>query len=126
MKWCLMASRPTFPCINGSSGIAVSSEEVSTSITWKNASKSATAEGCPMSWTEISISVTREATPQAEEALELLGALAITFQDDEDNPVLEPGPGATPLWPTVHVRGLFEEGLEKQPVLAALSQVPGA
>jgi ribosomal protein L11 methyltransferase len=79
-----------------------------------------------MSWTEISISVTREATPQAEEALELLGALAITFQDDEDNPVLEPGPGATPLWPTVHVRGLFEEGLEKQPVLAALSQVPGA
>jgi len=79
-----------------------------------------------VSWTEISISVSREATPQAEEALELLGALAITFQDDEDNPVLEPGPGATPLWPTVHVRGLFEEGVEKQPVLAALSDVPGA
>lgn len=79
-----------------------------------------------MSWTEISISVTREATPQAEEALELLGALAITFQDDEDNPVLEPDPGATPLWPTVHVCGLFEEGLEKQHVLATLSNVPGA
>ncbi len=79
-----------------------------------------------MSWTEISISVTREATPQAEEALELLGALAITFQDDEDSPVLEPDPGATPLWPTVHVCGLFEEDVEKEPVLAALSHVPGA
>jgi ribosomal protein L11 methyltransferase len=79
-----------------------------------------------MSWTEISISVAREAAPQAEEALEGLGALAITFQDDEDNPVLEPDPGATPLWPTVHVRGLFEEGVEKEPVLAALGTVPGA
>jgi ribosomal protein L11 methyltransferase len=79
-----------------------------------------------MSWTEISISVTREAASEAEEALDLLGALAITFQDDEDNPVLEPDPGATPLWPTVHVRGLFDEGVEKEPVLAALSNVPGA
>jgi len=79
-----------------------------------------------MSWTEISVSVTREATPLAEEALEQLGALAITFQDDEDHPVLEPDPGATPLWPTVHVRGLFEGEVKKKPVLAALSDVPGA
>jgi ribosomal protein L11 methyltransferase len=79
-----------------------------------------------MSWTEISISVAREATPLAEEALEQLGALAITLQDDEDNPVLEPDPGATPLWPTVHVRGLFESGLKPEPVLEALSAVPGA
>lgn len=79
-----------------------------------------------MSWTEISISVAREATPLAEEALEQLGALAITLQDDEDNPVLEPDPGATPLWPTVHVRGLFEPGLKRETVLAALGAVPGA
>ncbi|MFC1689470.1 50S ribosomal protein L11 methyltransferase [Pseudomonadota bacterium] len=79
-----------------------------------------------MSWTEISISVAREATPQAEEALEGVGALAITLQDDEDNPVLEPDPGATPLWPTVHVRGLFVQGVEKHTILAALRDVPGA
>ncbi len=79
-----------------------------------------------MGWTEISISVSREATPLAEEALERLGALAITLEDDEDNPVLEPDLGATPLWPTVHVRGLFETAIEKEPVLAALSGVPGA
>ena len=79
-----------------------------------------------MSWTEISISVAREHTPLAEEALEQLGALAITLQDDEDNPVMEPGPGATPLWPTVHVRGLFNAGVSPGPVVAALGQVPGA
>jgi ribosomal protein L11 methyltransferase len=79
-----------------------------------------------MSWTEISISVSREHTPLVEDAFERLGALAVTFQDDQDNPVLEPGPGATPLWPSVHVRGLFDSGVAKEPVLAALRVVPGA
>lgn len=79
-----------------------------------------------MPWQEISISVAREATEAAELALEQLGALAITLQDDSDNPVLEPGPGLTPLWPTVHVRGLFDEGIERKLVLAALRAVPGA
>ena len=65
-----------------------------------------------MAWIEISISVAREATSLAELTLEQLGALAITLEDDEDHPVLEPGPGVTPLWPTVQVRGLFEEGTD--------------
>mgnify|MGYP001272764141 CR=1 FL=1 len=60
-----------------------------------------------MAWIEISIGVTEDATELAEQAMEELGALAITLQDDADNPVLEPGPGMTPLWPTVQVRGLF-------------------
>ena len=79
-----------------------------------------------MGWTEISVSVAREATPVAEDAFERLGALAITLEDDEDSPVLEPGPGATPLWPRVNVRGLFDRQLEKESVLETLSEVPGA
>jgi ribosomal protein L11 methyltransferase len=78
-----------------------------------------------MAWLEISISVAREATPKAELTLEQLGALAITFEDDEDNPVLEPGPGVTPLWPTVQVRGLFEEGIDPDRVFQALRMVTG-
>lgn len=78
-----------------------------------------------MGWTEISISVARDDVVLAEEALEQLGALAITLLDDEDNPVLEPGPGATPLWPSVLVRGLFAAGLKSEPVLAALNRLPG-
>ena len=43
----------------------------------------------------------RDGELAAEQALETLGALSITLQDDADDPVLEPGPGQTPLWPTV-------------------------
>ena len=76
-----------------------------------------------MAWIEISISVDRAAAALAELTLEQLGALSITLEDDEDHPVLEPGPGATPLWPSVHLRGLFEEGTDRDRVLAALLNV---
>ena len=74
----------------------------------------------------MSISVSREAAETAGQALEKLGALAITLEDDEDNPVLEPGPGATPLWPTVHVRGLFELDVNRPFIVDGLQSVPGA
>jgi len=61
----------------------------------------------------------------AEAVLEQLGALAITLEDDADDPVLEPGPGETPLWPTVHVRGLFELDASQQGITDALQRVPG-
>jgi len=76
-----------------------------------------------MAWIEISISVARAASALAELTLEQLGALSITLEDDEDHPVLEPGPGETPLWPSVHVRGLFEEGTDRDRVLTALLNV---
>ena len=79
-----------------------------------------------MSWSEASVSVSRQAAAAAELALEQLGALAVTLQDDADHPVLEPGPGETPLWPTVHVRGLFDAGVDRAGVIAALQAVPGA
>jgi len=79
-----------------------------------------------MAWIEISISVVRELTALAELTLEQLGALAITLEDDEDHPVLEPGPGETPLWPTVYLRGLFEESTDRERVLEALQRVSGS
>jgi len=79
-----------------------------------------------MAWIEISIAVAREVIDLAEQALEASDALAITFQDDADNPVLEPGPGMTPLWPTVQVRGLFDAGVERQRIVDALHAIPGA
>ena len=78
-----------------------------------------------MTWIEVSISVSREATPRAELALEHLGALAVTLEDVADSPVLEPDPGTTPLWPNVHVRGLFESNINRQHVMAGLQAVPG-
>ena len=55
----------------------------------------------------------------AEWVLEQHAAVAVTLEDareeDGDNPVLEPGPGATPLWPSVQVRGLFEAVAHRNP-----------
>ena len=54
------------------------------------------------------------------------GALSITLEDAADNPVLEPAPGTTPLWPSVQIKALFEA--ESDPVVIEallLSQLPG-
>ncbi|HSQ69990.1 MAG TPA: 50S ribosomal protein L11 methyltransferase [Steroidobacteraceae bacterium] len=47
-----------------------------------------------------------------EDALFELGATAVTLEDASDDPVLEPAPGATPLWPTVKVKALFDAALD--------------
>ena len=44
---------------------------------------------------------------RVEEVLERHGALAITYSDAADDPVLEPLPGETPLWRDSCVTGLF-------------------
>jgi ribosomal protein L11 methyltransferase len=77
-----------------------------------------------MPWIEVSLSVSRESAAAAETALEQLGALAITLEDDADKPVLEPGPGETPLWPDVQLRGLFETGTPRQEIIDGLRLIP--
>jgi ribosomal protein L11 methyltransferase len=64
-----------------------------------------------------------------EDALFEIGALAVTLLDAADDPVLEPAPGETPLWPTIVVRAHFpadanagdiERRLRARPELEAL------
>jgi ribosomal protein L11 methyltransferase len=57
-----------------------------------------------------------------EDALFELGAVSVTLEDAADDPVLEPAPGATPLWPTVVVKAVFEAGADADLVAAALAQ----
>jgi len=73
-----------------------------------------------MAWAEVSLSVDREAAELAEQALEDQGALAITFQDQANVPVLEPALGTAPLWPVVQVRGLFPAEVDRNSVMAGL------
>jgi ribosomal protein L11 methyltransferase len=54
-----------------------------------------------------------------EDALFELGAVSVTLLDAADDPVLEPAPGQTPLWPTVKVRGLFDAATARRDELAA-------
>jgi ribosomal protein L11 methyltransferase len=60
-----------------------------------------------------------------EDALLTAGATSITLEDAADDPVLEPPPGATPLWPTVRVKALFEANVDRDVVLLTLSQQLG-
>jgi ribosomal protein L11 methyltransferase len=43
-----------------------------------------------------------------EDALLAAGASSITLEDAGDDPVLEPLPGSTPLWPRVRIKALFD------------------
>jgi ribosomal protein L11 methyltransferase len=79
-----------------------------------------------MPWLEVSIRVSAAAVEPAEAALEQLGALAITLEDAADNPVLEPAPGSTPLWPAVQLRGLFEADADRKRIVEGLQAIPGA
>jgi ribosomal protein L11 methyltransferase len=54
--------------------------------------------------------------------LELAGAQALSFDDAADNPVLEPPPGQTPLWPTVVLRALFPIDADLRPLCAVLTE----
>lgn len=59
----------------------------------------------------------------AEEVLLAQGALSVSFFDAADDPVLEPAPGETPLWPRTRTVGLFATGTDLAPVIAALREL---
>ncbi len=61
-----------------------------------------------------------------EEALLACGAVSITLEDAADNPVLEPAPGTTPLWPNVRIKALFEAAADPDVLTFLLEQqLPG-
>jgi ribosomal protein L11 methyltransferase len=60
-----------------------------------------------------------------EDALFALGALSVTLLDAADDPVLEPLPGAMPLWPTVVVSAVFPADADMTSVRNALAGTPG-
>ena len=73
-----------------------------------------------MNWIEISFDVRSDGLSRVEQALDDLGAVSVTLLDAEDHPILEPGPGETPVWPTTTVRALFEEGVDQRGLFGAL------
>lgn len=74
-----------------------------------------------MAWLQVRVLT---AHPEfADEVLHAHGADAVSFLDAQDDPVLEPAPGATPLWPRTATLGLFAEHTELAPVIAALREL---
>lgn len=60
--------------------------------------------------------------PRAEALLEIAGAETVSIADAADDPVFEPAPDTTPLWPNVILRGLFPAAAELEPLLAELAR----
>lgn len=54
-----------------------------------------------------------------------LGSLSVTLSDAGDSPILEPLPGATPLWPTTALTALWHEQTDTDALAAALRHVLG-
>lgn len=79
-----------------------------------------------MSWIELSLRCHRREWPRIEVALEELGALSVTLLDAEDAPILEPGPGETPLWPELVANALFDAQVDRRGLVAALAELAPA
>ena len=52
--------------------------------------------------------------------------MSVTLEDAGDDPLLEPEPGTTPLWPHVRVRALYEHPVDPEAVRSALPVVAAA
>ena len=65
-----------------------------------------------MGWLRLSFEIDRQQVDRAEVLLEPFAALSLTVSDAGDEPVLEPGPGAVPLWRECRVVALFDVSLD--------------
>ncbi len=74
-------------------------------------------------WLQLSLQAIDHTAEQLEDALLQVGALAVTLQDAGDQPVLEPGPGETPLWTQTCVTGLFDAQTDIEVVKRQLQRV---
>ena len=81
-----------------------------------------------MSWLKVQVDVDEACVGPLETVLTAFGAVAIDFADAEDQPILEPEPGATPLWRRVRVTALFEPSMGQTEIQLAIASVmePGA
>lgn len=62
-----------------------------------------------MSYLQLILDIGRSDPEPYELALFAIGAASVTLEDAADDPILEPAPGATPLWPTIKIKALFAE-----------------
>lgn len=73
-------------------------------------------------WYQLHLEIChRDEIEQLSEALEESGAVSITLTDKNDDPVLEPEPGTTPLWPDVIITALYTEEDQINVAMASLS-----
>jgi ribosomal protein L11 methyltransferase len=65
-----------------------------------------------VAWRQLIVRIAAPDLAETEALLRLAGALALSINDAGDHPLLEPGPGETPLWPSLELRALFPETID--------------
>jgi ribosomal protein L11 methyltransferase len=73
-----------------------------------------------MAWLQLETNIGSRAHESLEALLEELGAIAITLKDAGNDPLLEPAPGETPVWPQVLLTALFPDDASESHICAAL------
>ena len=73
-----------------------------------------------MPWIQIKLQITGQQSSHVEDLLMGLGSVSVTLEDSKDQPLLEPPPGATPIWDETTVTGLFEADVDTDLICAAI------
>jgi len=75
-----------------------------------------------MAWLQLIIPTTETEADQLSDALMEHGAVSVTLQDMQDQPVLEPAPGTTPMWSQTRVVGLFDANDDLKQIIANIEK----
>lgn len=76
-----------------------------------------------MSWQEITFELESAKVAEYEDALLFLGALSITLRDAAEQPLLEPGPGETPVWDRALLTAMFDGEVEPSEIVQQLKEL---
>ena len=74
----------------------------------------------PAEWQELHFTARKDQVEPLEDWLFARGALSVTLEDEADQPLLEPGPGETPLWDAVRLTALFSGAEDLTPLLEVI------
>lgn len=75
-----------------------------------------------MPWLQLIIPTDKSSADQLSDALLDQGAASVTLQDMQDQPVLEPELGTTPMWSQTRVVGLFDANEDLKLVINRVEQ----
>jgi ribosomal protein L11 methyltransferase len=76
-----------------------------------------------MPWLQIILETEASMVEEISEALVSVGAISVTWQDAENQPLYEPPLNSTPIWKQTQVIGLFEENTNSSQLQAQLQAV---
>ena len=75
-----------------------------------------------MAWLQLIIPTNEKEADQLSDALMEQGAVSVTLQDMQDQPMLEPAIGTTPMWSQTRAVGLFDANVDLVKIIIQIEQ----